>query len=164
MQQRILPRHQVRTFLDAITARPTYIFSVVCNRRTDLYLRYPPIDQYRNGPLAYKGDHSRLADRMYVKGSKEKIILEPAGLARKMIVIGKRDARPTKHWRSKGGELAFNPIERGLYLVAGFYSDAKHNYGTGRRIGRHGQWRPFCMVDMETTHRIVYEGVEYVVN
>lgn len=164
MEQRTISRDNLKTFLDAITANPTFIFSVDCNRRNDLFLRYPPIDILTNGKMAYVGDASDIATRQYVKGSKEKIVLQPAGQLRTMIVKGKNDNRPMKHWQSKGGQLGYNPADHNLYLVAGMYSDQKQNFGTGKRIGRHGQWRSFCMICLDGVHAIRYEGIEYLVN
>lgn len=62
-------RDRVRSLLDHVTdrrpdGRPLFpIFSVYVARRTALYLRYEPVSDFQNGPLARQGDHNRMEDR-----------------------------------------------------------------------------------------------------
>ena len=177
-----IERNQVSTYIDNICRKPSFIFSVTCKRRTNLDLRYPPVDLLHNGPLAYVGDASRIVDRKQVRycdcvtdewveiavnsrkckncGKKRmKVVLEEAGTLRKMIVRGKSNIKDMKHWESKGGSLAFDPAEHGLKLVAGMYNDApKHG-----RIGRHGQWRCWAMICLRTIQTIRHLGETYSV-
>lgn len=159
---RHIRRANLRRVLDRLTTPRQFIFSVVCQRRRPLYLRYEPKDQYTNGALAHVGDRSLLHFRTFVKGSKRKIELQPAGMLRTVVVKRKTNLEPMKHWRSKGGELPFDPASRGLYLVAGVYSDQPKDYGTGTRPGRHGQWRPWVLLDLLTTVEVRHNGVRYV--
>ena len=190
----VIERNQVTTVIDNICKKPTYIFSVTCERRTDLHLRHDPIDRLHNGPLAYVGEASRIADRERVRycdcggrdhatgngkwvevaatsrkckhcGEKRtKVVLEEAGTLRKMVVKGKNTAESTKHWEATpGGRLAFDPAEHDLKLVAGMYRDAPTNQGTGKRIGRHGQWRSWCLICLRTIQSIRYCGETYLV-
>jgi len=159
-----IPRANLKDLLDRITVHPEYIFSVTCNRRRHLYLRYPPINDFQNGPFAHQGDRSNLFNRRFIQGSNHKIVLEPAGATRTMIVKRKTNDNPMKHWQSQGGQLAFDPTELDLYLVAGIYNDEPKNYGAGKRIGRHGSWRPWCLIDLRTTRLVKYSGVDYHVD
>lgn len=64
----VCERQNLRSLLEHVTERegqnPRYpIFSVYVARRTPLYLRYEPVSQYQNGPLARVGDHCLLGDR-----------------------------------------------------------------------------------------------------
>lgn len=177
----LINRRNLPTLLRTICQKPAYAFSVVCERREDLPLRYPPVDRFTNGPLVYAGDATSLRDGESVRvcpncgvesrqtarkcracGEKRaKIILEAAGTLRRMIVKGKNDNNPTKHWESKGGQLPFNPAEHDLYLVAGMYADQNQDFGTGKRMGRHGQWRSWCFICLRTTELIKYSGETY---
>lgn len=178
----VIDRNQVSSVIDEICKSPTFIFSVTCERRTDLYLRYDPRDRFTNGPLTFAGDASRLADHEQVRfcecgtelpstsrkckecgAKREKIILEAAGTLRRMIVKGKHDDQPMKHWKSKGGELAFNPAEKGLKLVAGMYQDRPSNQGCGKRIGRHGQWRSWAFICLHTVQTIKWMQQTFLV-
>lgn len=156
-------RSGLRRFLDRLTVNPEHIFSVVCERRTPLYLRYEPANNLATGKLAYAGDCSNLRTHRLRRTTTTKIILQEAGTLRTMIAKRKTDAKPMKHWRSKGGRLPFDPATKGLYLVTGMYNDSVKDMGTGARIGRHGAWRPWCLIDLNTTRHIKYDGVDYVV-
>ena len=149
--------------IDRITANDNFIFSVTCQRRTDLTLKYPPLRDMDRGKDAYVGDHSLLDSREYVKGSRQKIILQPKGTIRTMIVKGKHNGQSMKHWESKGGRLPYNPKNKGLKLVAGMYNDASKDMGTGTRVGRHGDWRPWAMICLRTVSCIVHNNVTYIV-
>lgn len=64
----VVERNELRQLLDEVTERPDGrprfpIFSVWVARRTPLYLRYLPVNDLQNGPLARIGDHCRLEDR-----------------------------------------------------------------------------------------------------
>lgn len=159
----VVRRQELRPLLDRITVNPEHIFSVECRRRRPLYLRYEPIGQYNQGRMAYCGDHSVLATRRFVRVGRRPIVLEPANMLRKMIVKRKVNDLPMKHWMPVGGTLPYNPEDYGLYLVAGMYNDSPKNFGTGKRIGRHGDWRPFCFIDLLTTTRVLYDGTEFLV-
>lgn len=198
MTTHVISRDQVGAVIDNITKHPTFIFSVVCERRTDLELRYPPLDRFTNGPLAYIGDASRLDDRERVRfcdcggnelqhatpwhtpdwwveltatsrkckrcgAKREKIVLEDAGTARRMIVKGKNNDKETKHWKSKGGTLSFDPAAKGLKLVAGMYQDRACNHGTGKREGRHGQWRSWAFICLRSVSIIKWMGQVFIV-
>lgn len=177
----LVNRRNLATLLRTICQNPTYAFSVVCQRREDLPLRYEPIDRVTQGALVYVGDATSLRGGENVRvcpncwiesrassrkcracgDKREKIILESAGTLRKMIVKGKNNNNSTKHWDSKGGTLPFNPADHDLFLVSGMYNDAASDYGTGRRIGRHGSWRPWAMICLRTTEQIKYSGEVY---
>ncbi len=157
-------RAQLRPLLDRITNNPTYIFRVECKRRTDLFLTYPPRhDLESDGGAVHVGDHSIVANRQFIKGSRRRIVLQPKGTVRTMTVKRKTNADPTKHWQSKGKELRFDPAAKGLYLVYAMYRDQMQDFGTGRRFSRHGQYRSWCFIDLRTTSRLRYSGVEYEV-
>lgn len=184
MQTFTVHRRDLQQFFTHVTdcrpdGRPLFpIFSVLVARREPLYLRYPPIDQYTNGPFVRVGDFNFVTD----KGQKiirngervfssdvtaaqtpiyrrkgEKILLEPEGAYRWMVV--KNWARGethqgTRHWRPKGGSLGFNPIDHDLFLVMGMYNDT---------VRRHGQWRPFAMICLRSCLKVRVGGHEYEV-
>lgn len=159
-----VPRAELGGLLDRITVNPEYIFSVVCRRRGDLFQKYPPVNDLARGKDCHVGDHSDMATRQFVQGSRrvaDKIVLQPAGTLRKMIVKRKVTDAPTKHWQPKGGRLAFDPAERGLRLVAGMYNDATKDVGLGKMIGRHGDWRPWAFICLRTTTELTYAGTDY---
>ena len=163
-QQITIERAFLKTLLDRITTHPTFVFSVECQRRTDLFLTYPPThDMEQHGSHCFAGDHSILADRRFIQGRGGRMVLQAAGTLRTMTVKRKTSLEPTKHWRSKGGELRFDPTSRGLYLVYGMYRDQVQDFGTGARYSRHGQHRSWCFIDLLTTTRLRYNGVEYAV-
>lgn len=147
--------------LDRITVNPTYIFSVVCRRRTNLLLKYTPVNDLARGKDCHVGDHSDLATRQFVCGGRKRIVLQRAGTLRKMIVKRKTNDTPTKHWEPKGGRLAFDSAKRGLRLVAGMYNDAEKDVGLGKMIGRHGDWRPWAFICLRTTTELTYNGTNY---
>jgi len=157
-------RTALRPLLDRITTHPTFVFSVTCKRRTDLFLSYPPRrDLQKHGGDCHVGDRSDLRTRRFIQGSRQRIILQPKGTLRTMIVKRKTDIEPTKHWRSSGGTLSFDPIRKGLYLVYAMYRDRVQDFGAGRRYSRHGQHRAWCFIDLFTTTRLRYNGVDYAV-
>jgi len=153
-------RDDVRRLLESITASGQ-TFAAACRRRTALYLRYEPTEQYKGGRLAYNGDHTDLTTReLHTAGrGGVKIVLEAAGLLRWMQLT-KPTIKPSKHWESKGGTLAFDPTERGLFHVKGFYNDTTKVDG---RIARHGDWRAWAFICLRTVERIKAHGQEYVV-
>lgn len=164
--------------------RPLFpFFSAYAYRRQPLELRYPPVDQYHNGPLCRDGDHSRLddprgtirdckgrlfqldgagpKDSVFTRRTGAKIILEDIGTGRWMVLKNyAKDAPPkaTKHWVPKGATLNYNPADYGLFLFKGAYNDLRKANG---RIARHGQWRPFTMLDLRSLTLIRCRGVEY---
>lgn len=153
----------VEPLIDRITSNDDFVFSVTCQRRRDLALKYPPVNNLSYGKDAHVGDSSDVATRQHVKGSRRRIILQRKGDIRTMVVKGKHNGKPMKHWVSKGGKLPYNPKDKGLKLVAGMYSDAAKDMGTGKRIGRHGDWRPWANICLRTVSVIVHDGVKYVV-
>ena len=72
------------------------------------------------------------------------------------------DLDPERHTVEKA-RLHFDPESRGLYQVAGMYNDDAKDMGCGRMDGRHGQWRPWCMIDLETVTQLRYGGRVYAV-
>ena len=185
---RYLHRHELGGFLKRLTdcrpsGRPLFpFFSCFAFRRTPLELRYDPIDQYNNGPLARVGDHSLIGDKdkgiirdmqgrvFQLRGTTPrdpiflrrgtKIILEDIGTGRWMILknYAKEAPRPTKHWQPKGRSLRFNPREHDLFLFQGAYNDLRKSNG---RIGRHGQWRSFTTVCLRSLTTIRCRGIEW---
>jgi hypothetical protein len=185
--QRVIRRRDLQGFLRHVTdrrpdGRPLFpIFSVYVARREDLFLRYPPIDQYTNGPLARVGDFCNITDkgrnivRNVVKPEREfsldvdnartpvftrrgeKIVLQPKGTWRWMTIKNWAKDQPhagTKHWQPKGGKLNFNPADHDLFLVMGMYNDTTMRFG---------QWRPFAMVCLRSCAVIRVDGIDYVV-
>ncbi len=148
-------------FLRYITTNPEYIFSVECRRRGDLLMKYPPVDDLASGLDCHVGDHSDLATCRFVCGSHRRIVLQRKGTLRQMTVKRKVTNAPMKHWVSKGGRLPYDLARKGLMLVAGMYNDASHDFGTGTRLGRHGEWRPWAMICLQTTSLVRYDGVDY---
>ena len=170
---KVIRRAELRARLEEMTRDPELIFSVFCKRRNDVYLRYPPTTMEGQGKLAYVGDHTDLATGRFVGGKRgsQKIILQPAGSIRRMLVKRKfpnpetGEHTPLKHWTPKGGRLAFDPKEKGLFgPVAGMYNDAeKEQPSGGRRIGRLGDWRPWCFIALEGVTAIQNKGETYAV-
>ncbi len=164
--------------------RPIFpFFSAYAYRRTPLELRYDPVNQLDNGPLCRVGDHSNVddprgtirdakdrlfqldgatpGDPIYRRRTGEKITLEEIGTGRWMVLKNyAKDERPkaTKHWQPQGRALNYDASEHGLFLFQGAYNDLRKSNG---RIGRHGQWRPFTMLDMRSLTHIRCRGVEY---
>lgn len=66
---RYIHRHEVKSHLQRLTdcrpdGKPLFpIFAVYVHRREDLFLRYPPINMYDNGPLVRVGDYCLLTDK-----------------------------------------------------------------------------------------------------
>ena len=155
-------RADVGRLLEGITASGQ-TFSAACRRRTALNLRYEPTEQYKGGQLAYAGDRTDLATRQFHTAGRGgiKIELEPVGLLRWMQLT-KKSHNESKHWKPKpGGSLAFDPAERGLFHVKGFYTD-KTKVADGR-IARHGDWRAWAFICLRTVESIKAHGQEYVV-
>lgn len=157
-------RANLPDFLRRITGNPEYIFSVVCRRRGDLHMKYPPVNDLARGLDCHVGDYSDLATRRFVCGGRRRIVLQARGTERQMTVKRKVTDGAMKHWVSKGRRLPFDPARKGLMLVAGMYNDAPKNFGTGKLIGRHGEWRPWAMIDLRTTSLVRYDGVDFVVD
>lgn len=191
--QRVIRRSDLQGFLHHVTDRrpnghPLFpIFSVYVARREDLYLRYAPIDQYTNGPLARVGDFCNLTDkgrnvvRNLVKPDREfsldvdnarslvftrrgeKIVLQPKGTWRWMTIKNwakDQELKETKHHKPKGGKLNFNPADHDLFLVRGMYNDLTKSNGM---IGRFNQWRPFALICMRSCAVIRINGMDYIV-
>ena len=154
-------RADVGRLLEGITASGQ-TFSAACRRRTALNLRYEPTEQYKGGRLAYVGDRTDLVTRQFHTAGRggKKIELEPVGMLRWMQLT-KKSSNPSKHWISKGGTLAFDPAERGLFHVKGFYNDST-KVADGR-IARHGDWRAWAFICLRTVESIKAHGQEYVV-
>ncbi len=154
-------RADVGRLLEGITASGQ-TFSAACRRRTALNLRYEPTEQYKGGRLAYDGDCTDLVTRQFHTAGRggKKIELEPVGILRWMQLT-KPTIKPSKHWESKGGKLAFDPKERGLFHVKGFYNDSTKV--VDGRIARHGDWRAWAFICLRTIERIKAHGQEYVV-
>lgn len=154
-------RADLGAFLRRITVNPKYIFSVVCRRRGDLLMKYPPVNDLARGKDCHVGDHSDLTTRQFVCGGRKRIVLQRKGTERSMVVKNKTDNQPMKHWQPRGGALKYRPADRGLFLVAGMYNDDAADYGTGKRIGRHGEWRPWAHICLRTTSLVRYDHVDY---
>ena len=147
---------EVRELFDRLTEHGK-IASAIVRRRTDVYLRYTPVDDKAKGKLAYLGDACDLVTRQYTKGSKVKIMLQPAG-AERLVQFRKKGPRdpetglhtPLKHWEDKGSKrgLAFYPREKQLFgPVIGMYNDSVKRQPDGSmRIGRWGEWRSWMFV------------------
>lgn len=153
-------RADVERLLEGITASGQ-TFSAACRRRTALNLRYEPTEQYKGGRLAYDGDCTDMVTRQFHTAGRggKKIELEPVGFLRWMQLT-KKSINPSKHWVSKGGKLAFDPAEKGLYHVKGFYSDSTKADG---RKARKGDWRAWAFICLRTVELIRANGQEYVV-
>lgn len=154
-------RADVERLLESITASGQ-TFSAACRRRGALFLRYEPTEQFRGGRLAYDGDRTDLVTRQFHTAGRGglKIVLEAEGTLRWMQLT-KKSGKPSKHWKSKGGTLGFDPKERGLFHVKGFYNDTtKVSDG---RIARHGDWRAWAFICLLTVESIKAHGQEYVV-
>ncbi len=181
---RVIHRRDLPGFLRHMTDRrpdghPLFpIFSVYVARREDLFLRYYPIDNFTNGPLARVGDYNLISDRgraIVRNGDREfaldvenakapifhrrgtKIVLEEKGTWRWMTIKNWAKDQPhagTKHWQPKGESLNFDPAAHDLFLVMGMYND---------RTMRYGQWRPFAMICMRSCAVIRVDGIEYKV-
>lgn len=189
MQTKFIHRKDLPGFLAHLTdrrpdGRPLFpIFSVLSHRRTPLFLRYDPVDDFTNGPLCRVGDHCRMEDRgqgiirdekgrpfdlegagpraAITRRKGEKIEIEGIGHERWQVIKNwakDEELQATKHHIPKGGSLNFNPADHDLFLVRGMYNDLMKSNG---RIGRHGQWRPFCMLCLRSMTIIRCMGVEY---
>ena len=64
-------RSEVAVKLEDMTRNPQHIFSVVCARRDDLHLRYPPVGIEAMGHLAYDGDASDVVTREFIRITKK---------------------------------------------------------------------------------------------
>ena len=188
MQTKRIHRSDLPGFLKSRTDRrpdgkPLFpIFSVYSHRRTPLELRYPPVDDFTNGPLCRVGDHSLMTDRgegiirdakgrsfdlegagpkaPIVRRRGEKIEIEGIGAGRWQVIKNwakDEDLKATKHHQPKGGSLHFNPADHDLFMVRGMYNDAEKN----GRIGRYGSWRPFAMLCMRSITTIRCDKTEF---
>lgn len=169
----IIRRADLRPILDEITKDPERIFSVLCRRRTAVYLRYDPPDMTTEGKLAYRGDHSLIATRQFIGGKRgsEKIELQPAGSVRTMLCKRKfpgDDGRHTemKHWIPKGGECRVKAEDHNLFgPVAGMYNDQEKTQPNGEvRQGRFGQWRPWSFIALEGVVEVHNKGEIYQIS
>lgn len=150
------------------------VFSVVVARRGPLYLRYPSSDPLKNGSLAYVGDRCELRTRRWITAGRggKKIILEPAGTYRKMVLKGKRPDpvtgihTPTAHYIDRGGEHRIDLRKHNLFgPLFGMYPDTPRRQPNGEvREGRYGQWRPWSYVNLDAVKEITGQGMTYVVN
>jgi len=159
-----IPNDRVRNLFDSLTDGGR-IVSAVVRRRTPLYLRYAPDSDTASGKLAYVGDCSDVASRTYTKGSKSKIVLQPAG-AERVVQFRRKlpDANgqhtPMKHWTPANGKLAFDPREKALYgPVVGMYNDSVKRQPDGSvRLGRWGDWRPWCFIGLRDGEVVEVHG------
>jgi len=166
-------RTEVKTLLEQVTKDPEQIFSVLCERRNAVHLRYEPEGMEGEGKLAYVGDYSLVATRQFVGGKRgsEKIELQPAGSVRLMLCKRKfPDAEtgehtPMKHWTPKGGRCRVNAEEHNLFgPVAGMYNDREKMQPNGQvMMGRLGQWRPWVFIALEGVKEIHNKGEVYQV-
>ncbi len=147
MTRQRVAKQNARQLLTQIAAKGR-TFSTFCARRTDNYLRYLPTTQYGTGKLAYNGDCSDLRTRQFQSAGRggRKVILEAAGAYRWQQFI-KGTGNPSKHWKSKGGRLSFDPVAKNLFHAKGFYNDGPKNNG---RVARHDAWRPWAFVCLNT--------------
>ena len=159
-----IPRKNVSRLIDDITSSTDFIFSVTCQRRGNLYLKYEPTGQYDQGKDVREGDCSDAITREFIKGKGPRILLQPKGSERTMVVKSKKGNKPLKHWNPVGGKLPYTPKDKDLKLVVGMYCDAPKDFGTGRRIGRHGNWRPWCNICLRTVSRIIHNKTEYIIS
>ena len=154
-------RNELPDLLNRITVNPEYIFSATCQRRTPLYMTYPPVNDLTKGETVHIGDKTSVITRFFIRGGRQRIMLQSKGTERKMIVKRKVNNSPTKHWQSSGGQLSFNPADKGLMLVAGMYNDSAKDMGCGKMVGRHGDWRPWAFICLRTTSEVTYNGIDY---
>lgn len=168
-----IPRSQVKRTLDAINRSPWRVFTATVVRRSTVYLRYPPRNMTQNGPFVRKGDYApisgpdrgnpnviygpngqryHLLDADANRRPGEKIVLQAAGEKRVIAVknYNREKGNQSRHAPAVTGEGRFyDPLEKDLYPLAGFYNDDVKTQPNGQRmIGRFGQWRPYCQICM----------------
>lgn len=110
------------------------------------------------------GREYNLAEKRAERRPGDKVIIEPAGTLRWMIVkqYDHNNPRPTKHWTPQGDKLNYDPLEYDLYLLQGMYNDSVKTQPNGQpMMGRYGQWRPFTQVCMRGALVIRALGVEW---
>jgi len=151
-------RSQVRSLIGEIT-KTGRTFAVECARRTDLFMQYPPTDQFTNGDYCRVGDCSDINTRELIRGGRKRVVLEEKGTVRWMQLT-KATNKPSKHWVSKGGKLSFDPKQKQLIHVKGFYNDEMKSDG---RKARKGQWRPWAFICERTVSSIKANGQEITV-
>ena len=96
-----------------------------------------------------------------------KVILEAKGTFRKMLCKRKRNDAPMKHWTGPkpDAQRNYDPAAHDLFVAAGMYNDRAKTQpnGTGKRIGRYGQWRPWLQICLRTIRDIQNKGIKYLV-
>jgi hypothetical protein len=178
-----ISRQQVKATLDIIASSPWRVFRALVVRRSDLFLRYPPINQTENGPYVRIGDHSKVGQRGFIYGIDgsvyrltdkasnrrfgEKILLQAAGETRWIACINyDRDkGNGSKHAPAKTDRgRNYDPLEYDLYPLAGFYSDQLKLQPNGfQMLGRFGQWRPYVQICLRGIIRFKALGHTWIV-
>jgi hypothetical protein len=171
-------RQEVKATFDIIAKSPWRIFTANIVRRTDVYSRYPPPNMTESGTLVRCGDHSKLvtddgqthpdrsnASIVYGPDGKrydlrekparrpgEKIILQAARTLRWVSCINynREKGNGSRHAPVLTGRgRNYDPLERDLYPLAGFYTDGVKIQPNGQKMaGRFGQWRPYTQLCM----------------
>lgn len=168
-----IPRSQVKATLDVINSSPWRVFTATVVRRTDLFLRYAPINMTKNGPFVREGDHMPLdsddrgnpniiydcagcrydlTDASTNRRRGCKILLQAAGERREISVknYDREKGNQNRHAPPiTGAGRNYDPLRHDLYPLAGFYNDALKTQPNGQRMmARFGQWRAYTMVCM----------------
>lgn len=183
-----ISRQQVKPTLDVIAQSPWRVFTAHIVRRTDVWLRYPPRNMTENGALVRNGDSALLwnddgsihpdrgnpniivgpngqrydlADKSANRRPGAKILLQAAGTPRWVSCknYNRERGNGSQHAPALTGRgRNYDPLDRDLYPLAGFYNDGVKIQPSGQRmIGRFGAWRPYtqlCMRGMMKFHAL----------
>jgi hypothetical protein len=98
----------------------------------------------------FRATFNRRTDLIGLDG---KTILQPKGAVRHMLCKIKPNLKPTKNWRSKGGQLPFDPASHDLF----------HVYTTEGQRGNDGRGNHWGFICLRTLSEVRCSGRTYKV-